>query len=211
MELCQLQDVVITSAKRLRRLTDDILDVSRIETHTLTLQKKRFDLNDLISNIIQDCKNQLEKQGDSLIADNGHIPTDANLTIVYKGSEKEISPIFVEADKQRISQVVWNLLNNAIKFTREGGTLTITVEKKKKGNKAENEEVVVSIKDTGTGIDPEIRPRLFEKFASKSYQGTGLGLFISKSIIEAHSGKIWAENNADGRGSTFAFSLSLSK
>ena len=137
LELCQLQDVVITSAKRLRRLTDDILDVSRIETHTLTLQKERFDLNHLISNIIQDCKNQLEKQGDSLIADNGHIPTDATLTIVYKGSENEISPIFVEADKQRISQVVWILLNNAIKFTREGGTLTITVEKKKKGNKAE--------------------------------------------------------------------------
>jgi signal transduction histidine kinase len=209
LELCQLQDVVITSAKRLRRLTDDILDVSRIETHTLTLQKERFDLNDLISNIIQDCKNQLEKQGDSLIADNGHIPTDANLTIVYKGSEKEISPIFVKADKQRISQVVWNLLNNAIKFTREGGTLTITVEKKKKGNKAENEEVVVSIKDTGTGIDPEIRPRLFEKFASKSYQGTGLGLFIAKSIVEAHGGRIWAEDNPDGKGVTFSFTLHI--
>jgi signal transduction histidine kinase len=208
MELCQLQDVVITSAKRLRRLTDDILDVSRIETHTLTLQKERFDLNDLISNIIQDCKNQLEKQGDSLIADNGHIPTSANLTIVYKGSEKEISPIFVEADKQRISQVVWNLLNNSIKFTREGGTLTITVEKKK-GNKAENEEAVVSIKDTGTGIDPEIRPRLFEKFASKSYQGTGLGLFIAKSIVEAHGGRIWAEDNSDGKGVTFSFTLHI--
>jgi signal transduction histidine kinase len=209
MELCQLQDVVITSAKRLRRLTDDILDVSRIETHTLTLQKERFDLNDLISNIIQDCKNQLEKQGGSLIADNGHIPTDANLTIVYKGSEKKISPIFVEADKQRISQVVWNLLNNAIKFTREGGTLTITVEKKKKGNKAENEEAVVSIKDTGTGIDPEIRPRLFEKFASKSYHGTGLGLFIAKSIVEAHGGRIWAEDNPEGKGVTFSFTLHI--
>jgi signal transduction histidine kinase len=210
-ELSQLQGVVITSARRLKRLTDDILDVSRIEGHRLTLQKDRLDLNGLISNIIQDCKNQLEKRG-SLISDDGHIPTDANLTIVYKGLEMQKGPIFVEADKQRISQVVWNLLNNAIKFTRERGTLTITVEKKKKGNKDDDEEAVFSINDTGTGIDPEIVSRLFEKFASKSYQGTGLGLFISKNIIEAHGGKIWAENNKDGeRGATFYFSLPLSK
>jgi signal transduction histidine kinase len=209
-ELSQLQGVVITNARRLQRLTDDILDVSRIESHSLTLQKERLDLNNLISNIIQDCKNQLETQRGSLIADDGHIPTGANLTIVYKGSEKQESPVFVEVDKQRISQVVWNFLNNAIKFTREGGTLTITVEKKKKGNKeADDEEAVVSIKDTGTGIDPEIVPRLFEKFASKSYQGTGLGLFISKNIVEAHGGKIWAENNKDAKGATFSFRLPL--
>ncbi|MFL6408422.1 MAG: ATP-binding protein [Nitrososphaeraceae archaeon] len=210
-ELSQLQGVVITSARRLKRLTDDILDVSRIEGHRLTLQKDRLDLNGLISNIIQDCKNQLEKRG-SLISDDGHIPTDANLTIVYKGPEMQKGLIFVEADKQRISQVVWNLLNNAIKFTRERGTLTISVEKKKKGNKDDEEEAVVSIKDTGTGIDPEIVPRLFEKFASKSYQGTGLGLFISKNIVEAHGGKVWAENNKDNeRGATFYFRLPLSK
>ena len=73
------------------------------------------------------------------------------------------------------------------------------------------DEVLISIKDTGTGIDPDIMPRLFTKFISKSVAGTGLGLFISKSIIEAHGGKIWAENNADGKGATFAFSLPLSK
>jgi signal transduction histidine kinase len=90
--------------------------------------------------------------------------------------------------------------------------LTITVEKKKTRNKPDDkEEALVSIKDTGTGIDPEIRPRLFEKFASRSSQGTGIGLFISKSIVEAHGGKIWAENNADGIGSTFYFSLSIMK
>jgi signal transduction histidine kinase len=211
MELCQLQDVVISSAKRLQRLTDDILDVSRIESHRLTLQKKRLDINDLISNIIHDCKNQLERQRDWSIADDGHLPNVTNLTINYNGSEKQEGPIFVEADKQRISQVVWNLLNNAIKFTGEGGTLTITVEKKRKGNKPDDKEAVVSIRDTGTGIDPEIRPRLFEKFASRSYQGTGIGLFISKSIVEAHGGRIWAENNADGKGSTFYFSLPLVK
>ena len=213
IELCQLQDVVISSAKRLQKLTDDILDVSRIESHRLTLQKERFDINDVILNIIQDCKKQqLKRQRDLSIAADGLIPAVTNLTIVYKGSEKQERPIFVEADKQRISQVVWNLLNNAIKFTREGGTLTITVEKKKTRNKPDDkEEALVSIKDTGTGIDPEIRPRLFEKFASRSSQGTGIGLFISKSIVESHGGKIWAENNADGKGSTFYFSLSIMK
>jgi signal transduction histidine kinase len=192
------------------RLTDDILDVSRIESHTLTLQKERFNLNDLVSNIVQDCKNQLEREKGSLIADDGHIPTGSNLTIIYKGPDKEEEPIYAEADKQRINQVVWNLLNNAIKFTREGDTLSIIVEKKKnKGNKAE--EAVITVSDTGIGIDSEILPRLFERFASKSLQGTGLGLFISKSIIEAHGGKIWAENNAYGKGATFYFSLPIVK
>jgi signal transduction histidine kinase len=214
-ELCQLQDIVITSAKRLGKLTDDILDVSRIESHTLTLQKVIFNLNDLVSNIVQECKNhQLEREKGSLIADDSRIFTGSNLKIVYKGPKKEEEPILVKADEQRISQVVWNLLNNAIKFAREGGILTITVEKKKKnekGNKAEDEEAVITVRDTGMGIDLEILPRLFERFASKSFQGTGLGLFISKSIIEAHGGKIWAENNADGKGAAFYFSLPLRK
>jgi two-component system, OmpR family, sensor histidine kinase VicK len=92
-------------------------------------------------------------------------------------------------------------LSNAIKFTKQG-TVLITVEKKK-----DNKEVIVSMKDTGSGLDPEILPRLFSKFASKSFKGTGLGLFISKSIIEAHGGKIWAENNVNGKGATFYFTL----
>jgi two-component system sensor histidine kinase VicK len=113
-----------------------------------------------------------------------------------------------EADKVRIYEVISNLLKNAIKFTKEG-PVTIAGTEKMDYNK---EEVVVSIKDTGTGIDPEILPRLFTKFATKSITGTGLGLFISKNIVEAHSGKIWAENNSDGkRGATFYFSLPLSK
>jgi signal transduction histidine kinase len=126
--------------------------------------------------------------------------------------------MFVEADRLRLSQVFDNILNNAIKFTKEGN-ITIAIQRNEEeygggsGNHNNNNDdhVTVSVKDTGTGIDPEIMPRLFVKFATKSVTGTGLGLFISKSIIEAHSGKIWAENNADGRGSTFYFSLQLSK
>jgi two-component system sensor histidine kinase VicK len=110
--------------------------------------------------------------------------------------------IFVEADKARLAQVISNLLSNAIKFTKEGGgSISVNTEK-------EDNHILVSVKDTGSGIDSEILPRLFSKFATKSYQGTGLGLFISKGIIEAHGGKVWAKNNADGKkGSTFYFNL----
>ena len=110
----------------------------------------------------------------------------------------------IEADKVRISQVISNLLRNALKFTNEGDLINVTIDTKDNGIKR---EVIVRISDTGSGIDPKIYPKLFTKFASKSDIGVGLGLFICKSIIEAHGGKIWAENNTDGKGATFSFSL----
>jgi signal transduction histidine kinase len=125
--------------------------------------------------------------------------------------------ILIRADKGRISQVISNLLSNAIKFTSEG-TILISVEKDKSSNTKNNKNnnsnnknkaIIISVKDSGQGINSSILPRLFAKFASKSYKGTGLGLFISKGIIEAHGGKIWGENNPDGRGATFSFSLPL--
>ena len=122
------------------------------------------------------------------------------MTILFEPKQD----VFVEADKVRIYEVISNLLKNAIQFTEEG-TITITA-----AEKVDSNEVLVSIRDTGAGIDPEIVPRLFTKFASKSIAGTGLGLFISKSIVESHGGKMWAKNNADGIGATFAFSLPLS-
>jgi signal transduction histidine kinase len=106
--------------------------------------------------------------------------------------------VYLQADRGRITQVVANLLDNAAKFTKEG-TITISVEK-------ENGQVIVSVQDTGAGIDGDIIPRLFSKFATKSDKGTGLGLFISRSIVEAHDGRIWCENHP-GSGATFAFSL----
>ena len=122
-----------------------------------------------------------------------------------KGEPKQ--DVFVEADKVRVYEVISNLLKNAIKFTKEG-TVTIAATEKMDYN---NEQVLVSVKDTGKGIDPEIYSRLFTKFTSKSVAGTGLGLFISKAIVEAHGGKIWAQSNTDGKGATFYFSLPLSK
>jgi len=182
----ELLDVIMRNAKRLHRLADDILDVTKIESESLNIKKEWFNLNDVIANIVK--KSQ---QGDLI-------------KLVYQPRD-----IFIEADKARIAQVVSNILNNAVKFTitkvNEEGNATININ----AEKVDDGQTLVSIKDTGISIDPGIMPRLFEKFASKSYQGTGLGLYICKSIIEAHGGKIWAENNIDGKGATFSFSLPI--
>lgn len=183
------------NAARLQRLTNDILDVTRIESHTLKLNKEKFNLNDLISYIIEDYRNQI---------DNVHIELMHNSD--KTGNYKENNNlVIVEADKSRLTQVISNLLSNSIKFTNSEGSIFVRSEKK-------DSHVIVSVKDTGTGIDPEIMPKLFTKFATKSQtSGTGLGLFISKSIIEAHGGKIWGENyiHDTKKGSIFAFSLPL--
>ena len=189
----ELLDITIANAKRLQKLSDNILDATRIEGQSLKLKMETFNLNDVITDSLDGIRTEF----------NG----EKNLKLIYQPQN-----IFVEADKERITQVMSNLLNNAIKFTKESssgnsGTISITAaEKKENGQKA---NVLVTVKDTGTGIDPEILPRLFTKFTSKSYQGTGLGLFISKSIVESHGGRIWAENNADGKGATFYFSIPL--
>jgi signal transduction histidine kinase len=186
----EILDVVIRNAKRLQRLTEDILDATRIESHTLELQKKRFNLKDILSNLIQDYRSsQIERKNNN---------NEQDLKIVYECKD---DTIFVHADMERITQVISNLINNSLKFTKSG-KISVTSEKK-------DGDAIVSVKDTGTGIEPEIMPKLFSKFASKSYQGTGLGLFICKSIIEAHGGRIWAENNSDGKGARFAFSLPI--
>ena len=193
VEYQELLDTIVRNAKRLQQLTENILDVTKIESNSLQLNKERFSLHEMVLNVMADCKSQLKEYDDSI-----------RLELVSK------EDIFVEADKARIGQVIYNLLNNAIRVTKEG-SISINVVKKRNrvGKDDSQEEVIVSIKDTGIGIDPEIMPRLFTKFATKSEKGTGLGLFISKSIVEAHGGKIWAQNNADDRGATFAFSLPI--
>jgi signal transduction histidine kinase len=210
-----LLDIIIRNAKRLQRLAEDILDVTRIESQSLKLKKERFNLNQSVSQIVEEYRNQIQKAGSDLGSETNKM--DISLVVVPNNDD-----IFVEADKGRLVQVISNLLSNAIKFTRqeekEGDkepwreklvkTILIMIEKDD-----QKKEAIVSIRDGGVGIDPEVFPRLFSKFASKSFEGTGLGLFISKSIIEAHGGKIWAGNNAsenDGsRGATFRFSLAL--
>jgi two-component system, OmpR family, sensor histidine kinase VicK len=196
---------ILRNAERLQRLTGDILDVARMESRTLKLNIEQFNLKDVISSNIQDYRNQIQKQGKK-----------EDIKLVYDDdNNNKPKDIFIKADKARVSQVISNLVNNAIKFTKEGViSITATAEKKGDDNSDDNnndEVVLLQVKDTGQGIDSGIFPRLFSKFVSKSFEGTGLGLYISKSIVEAHGGNIWAENNADGKGATFAFTLPLSK
>lgn len=184
-------DLISRNARRLERLATDILDVTRIETQSLRLNRERFDLYDVIELAVHDIKNQFPDNGV-----NYEIKLD-------KG-------IIVHADKSKISQVLSNLLNNATRFT-DHGVITVTG-RMESGNAEKEDNVHVSVSDTGIGIDSEIIPRLFTRFTNKPgtdrpQGGSGLGLYISKGIIEAHGGRIWAENNANGVGATFHFSF----
>lgn len=191
-------DKIIRNAKRLEKLTEDVLDVSRIEGKNFQLSKSYFDLNQTIKQVIEDHqKEALNKE----------------VQIIFN-SKKNI-PATVYADEARLQQVIDNLLSNAINFT-QNGTITITayrarVDTKGQIDESDRESTVVEIKDTGTGINAEILPRLFDKFATRSMSGTGLGLYISKSIVDSHDGKIWAYNNKDGKGATFTFTLPINK
>ena len=178
-----LVSAINRNAKRLQHLTEDILDVTRIESHTLILHKEEVDVCEKISNVIDDIKDQINDPG--------------KLRVVFYQPK---NPVYVSADKTRLYQVIANLLNNAIKFTKEG-TISINVEDK------ENSQVTISVKDTGAGISPEIAPRLFTKFVTTSDAGTGLGLYLSKSIVDAHGGKMWAQNNPGKVGATFGFTF----
>jgi signal transduction histidine kinase len=184
-------EAIRRSAIRLQRLTSDILDVTRIESHTLKLNKERFNLKDIITDLLEEYDAEV---------DSGRIE------LIYEPKD-----IFVLADKSRIIQIISNLLNNAIKFTQEGSIRVTTGKKTDNSTDVDDNFVVISVIDTGTGIDPGIMPKLFSKFTTKSDMGIGLGLYISKNIVETHGGKIWTENNSYGKGAAFYFSLPLSK
>ena len=184
----ELLIVIIRNAKRLRELTENILDATKIESQSLKVNKQYFRLNDIITNVLADHKREEENN------------KQRKIKLTYSSNNDNI---IVNADADRLTQVVLNVLSNAIKFTRKG-TVSINIT-----TNDTDQQIIVSVTDTGQGIDPEIMPRLFTKFATKSIVGTGLGLYISKRIIEAHGGKIWAENNSDGIGATFSFTLPL--
>ena len=183
----EMTEAIKRNAKRLHKLTNDILDVSRIESQNLRLNKEKVNINEKISNVVNDIKNQIRNPD--------------KLQIVFLNLKE---PLYVEADKIRLYQVIANLLSNAIKFTKEG-TISIKAQLK------DNNEIAIIVKDPGAGIDNDVMPRLFTKFATRSDVGTGLGLYISKNIIEAHGGRMWAANNPDGKGATFGFSLPLTQ
>ena len=184
-EQLSLVDVISRNAKRLQLLTEDILDVTKIESQSLNLKKEIFNLNEIAMCVIAEYGNQARRKN------------NVKISLVTRGD------FIVEGDRGRLSQVLSNFISNAIKFTKEG-KIDVSLEKLQ-----DDKIVLLSVKDTGSGIDPDMMPRLFTKFATRSDVGTGLGLYISKNIIEAHSGKIWAENNSDGSGATFSFSLPI--
>ncbi len=188
----ELVDGMYRNASRLQKLINNILDVTTIESQSLHLNKEKFDLNYVISNLVDEYRHQIKK-------------TNSNIKLIYGNNN---NAIFIESDKERIIQVISNLIDNAIKFTKDGGEISISCEVETENE--HNKQVVVGVRDTGSGINSEIFPKLFSKFTTKSYQGTGLGLFISKNIVEEHDGKIWAKNHEGGqKGTTVAFSLPL--
>jgi signal transduction histidine kinase len=185
----QLLEVIMRNARRLQRLSGDILDVSKIESSSLKLSKTPMELNEVIQTVINDFEN------------GSKLERNKNVKIFFQPKDS----IIVYVDKDRIFQVLSNLLNNALKFTKHG-TVMININLDDREN---NKAVKVTIQDTGIGITQELMPNLFSKFVTSSYNGTGLGLFISKGIIEAHGGRIWAENNSNGVGASFSFSLPI--
>jgi signal transduction histidine kinase len=185
-----LLDVIMRNARRLQRFSSDILDVTKIESSLLKLSLSPVELNDKIENVINDIKNGPDPE-----------IKNKNIKIVFQRKES----ITVFADKDRIYQVLSNLLANALKYTKNG---TVTINTRLNHNATnQNMEAIVTITDTGGGIDAYVMPKLFTKFIAGSHSGTGLGLYISKGIIEAHGGRIWAQNNPNGIGASFSFSL----
>jgi signal transduction histidine kinase len=194
----ELLDIIIRNAKRLKRLTDNLLDVTKIESQSLMLNKEKFNLNILISEVLKDYVNKQKNP--------------QQVKIVYDFKYKD--DIIIEADRDRLSQVIHNLLDNALKFTitQNQQMIFVIIDKKKDSKEEEEEEVIVSVKDTGEGISKDILLKMFSKFTtSDSSTGTGLGLYICKNIVEAHGGRIWAENNLDEEGAIFSFTLPIAK
>jgi signal transduction histidine kinase len=203
----ELFDIIIRNAKRLGGLSEKILDIQKIESRSLMLNTERFNINEMIRNIINEIKLKENK-----------------IEIIFV--EPKVDPVIVEADRMRICEAILNLLSNAIKFTKKSSTadailygqgsnaiMVFTSIKSNQDNINDKsvDEIVISIRDRGTGVDPKIQEELFSIFVAKCGTSSGLGLFISKGIVEAHGGKIWAENNADGKGATFSFTLSISE
>jgi signal transduction histidine kinase/CheY-like chemotaxis protein len=191
----EMLDIIIRNAKRLKKLTNDLLEIAKIESSMISLEKEKFNLTDFLNYIIKDYENKYSKED---------INNNSSLNIV-KVIPKDIV-FFVEADKDKLIQVIFNILNNAIGvmgYNYDSNPICFSLKQSDKN------EIQISIKDMGPGIDIHILPKLFTKFVAKPGKGIGLGLFITKSIVEAHGGKIWAENNRREKGATFYFTLPI--
>jgi len=220
----ELLSVIIRNARRLKELTENILDITRIENKSLELQKESLNIDEIVIGVFKDALDESElsrdirliyKHNKKMKFDSDSDPSLSESSIPFGAVEKgSSSSSYVRADRLRITQVMTNLVGNAIKFSNEGDTVTVSVSEenniqnfKKNENSEGNRVLLIRVEDTGKGIDPEIMPRLFKKFASKSDKGMGLGLFISKNIVEAHGGVIWADVPNAEKGATFSFTI----
>jgi two-component system sensor histidine kinase VicK len=181
--------IIARNAAKLYKLSEDILQVSKIESGTFSLRLGQVDLKALCEMAVQDTKKKIESEKK---------PLDIHLD--YKIPSNGSEAVAISCDSSKISQVIYNLLDNAVKFT-DKGTISISVAMH------EESSIIFKVEDSGVGIDREIKDRLFDKFASRSNGGTGLGLYLSKKIVEAHGGKVWGSNNPSGIGATFSFTL----
>jgi two-component system sensor histidine kinase VicK len=205
----KLINVIVRNAHKLENLAENILDVTRIDSGRLQLSTQKIDLHELVESVVLDFQavgeNEIDKKENNrkaIICLKDEYPDRSEDT-------NREHPI-VLADANRIVQVITNLLSNAVKFSKEGDRALITITR---GIRIIDGQptAIVSISDQGQGINPEIMARLFQKFISGSEKGAGLGLYISKNIVKAHGGDIWAENNKSGVGATFGFTLPLLK
>lgn len=204
-------EAISRSSKRLKRLVDIIFDVSQLDNNLLTLNKESFDLKDMIEQLVTDYQSHNTplnntNNNKSNIEGNNIEYTKGKHVIDFAYSNYPPGPKTVKGDKTYLKQVITNLVDNAVEFTQNEGKVKINLDKE-----LENGKVIVTVSDNGYGIHPDILPFLFTKYVKKSRGGAGLSLYISKKIIEAHGGEIWAKNNDDGRGATFGFSLPLDK
>ena len=191
------------NAERLYKLTNDILDVARIESNSLKLNIEKIELNETINETVKDFVNR------PLSISNKYVKINFNPS---NNNNHKQSALFIYADKNRIQQVIFNLLDNAFKFTEKGEITVSIIEEEEDNDNDKDNDIKIKIHDTGKGIDTELLPRLFEKFATKSeFGGTGLGLYISKNIIEAHGGKIWTDKTTNGKGAIFVFTLPITR
>jgi signal transduction histidine kinase len=183
------------NADRLWALTANLLDATKIDADVLKLNNTDFNLTSLVRDVAREMKRKF-----NLINNNTGVDRFSSRLVPKIEMRLPSDRFVVHADKDRTAQVLFNLLDNAYKFT-SSGTITITVQEDA------NNFIKISVKDTGKGIDTNIKPKLFGRFVTNSENGTGLGLFISKNIVQAQGGNISAENNKNGAGATFSFTL----
>lgn len=204
--------IISRNAERLLKLSEDILQASRIETGRLRLYVEQVNLNTLVSEVITDVEKKYCAVAKAPAVETADMRSlimhivgeraggDARKVITFDSDEPNL---MIECDRGKVGEVLFNIIDNAMKFVdeREGSIIVST--------RLSGPNVNVSVRDNGMGIDPSIKDRIFQKFTTRSEKGSGLGLFIAKNIVEAHGGTIWAGNNSDGKGATFSFSLPI--